>query len=221
MPAGASINQLSGVIQWTPSEFQGPDFHTFIVAASDNASPPQTTTHTFLVFVREVNSAPAVMPMPPVATYPGGVVASLFEATDPDQPANTLRFGLVSPPSGASIDAFTGQFNWSPGTQHFGTNRITVQVTDDGSPPLSGMGTFTVEVRPGPMFHSVRVIGNAVVLFWHSINGEKYRVQFSDQLDSPVWNDIPGDVTASSSLSTKVDTAPSPGQRFYRIQSVP
>jgi len=65
------------------------------------------------------------------------------------------------------------------------------------------------------------VTGSAVVLLWHSINGQKYRVQFSDQLDSPVWNDIPGDVTASSTLSTKVDTTPSPGQRFYRIQFVP
>ncbi|HEU0009284.1 MAG TPA: choice-of-anchor D domain-containing protein, partial [Verrucomicrobiae bacterium] len=221
MPGGAFINPFSGVIQWTPAESQGPGFHTFTISVSDNASPPMTASHTFLVFVREVNTAPGLATIPPASTYPGGLVAPQFTAFDSDLPANLLRFSLVSPPSGASIDPFTGQFNWSPGSEHVGTIQIAVKVTDDGSPPMNGMTTFTVQVRPGPVFHSIRVTGNAVVLFWHSITGLKYRVQFSDDLAAPIWSDMPGDVTASSALSTKVDTTPSPTQRFYRIQFVP
>ena len=221
MPGGASLDAASGVITWTPDEFQGPAFSTFFVGVSDNGSPPQTASLTFLVFVREVNSAPVITPVPPATTYPGGLVAPRFFATDQDVPPNTVRFSLLSPPAGAAIQPLTGQFNWSPGVEHIGTNQITVQATDDGVPPLSATFPYTVRVLPGPAFHSIRVVGNAVVLFWHSIPGLKYRVQFSDQLDSLAWTDIPEDVTASSTLSTKVDTSPSPAQRFYRIQFVP
>jgi hypothetical protein len=221
MPAGASINQFSGFITWTPTEFQGPGFNTFIIQVSDNGNPPMTATHTFLVFVREVNSPPELVPVQLGPVYPGVPLSSIFAAFDSDVPPNTLRFSLVSPPSGASIDPFSGEFNWSPGLEHVGTNQIVVRVTDDGLPPLTDTVTVPVNVLPGPAFHSIRVTNDAVVLFWHSLTGFKYRVQFSDRFPAASWTDIPGDVTASSTLSTKVDTAPSPGQRFYRIQFVP
>jgi len=221
LPAGASLNQLSGVIRWTPTEFQGGVFETFLIQVSDNDNPPAVVSHTFLVFVREVNSPPAVLPAQIGPTYPGGRVTALFNALDSDVPPNALRFSLVSPPSGASIDPLSGMFSWSPGMEHIGTNLISVRVTDDGMPPLSDTRTVAVRVLPGPTFQSIRVTGNSVVLFWHSIPGHSYSVQFSDQLPPVFWDDIPGIVTATSGLSTVVDTIPSAGQRFYRIQFVP
>jgi len=221
MPSGASLDQVTGIITWTATEFQGPGFSSFSVMVSDNATPPLTSSHAFFVFVREVNSAPEVTPMGPATVYPGVPISRRFLAFDSDVPANSLRFSLVSPPSGASIDPFSGQFNWAPGVTHIGTNQINVQVTDDGLPPMSGTVPFTVRVLAGPEIQSINVTGGPVVLFWHSLTGFNYRVQFSDQLPATNWTNIPGDVTASSTLSTKVDTAPSPAKRFYRILFVP
>src|SRR5205807_5665924 len=54
-------------------------------------------------------------------------------ATDHDLPANTLTFSLVGAPAGASIDAATGVFTWTPSeAQGPGSYSFQVRVTDDG-----------------------------------------------------------------------------------------
>src|SRR5439155_549052 len=65
-------------------------------------------------------------------------------ATDADLPANTLTFSLdPGAPVGASINATNGVFTWTPTeAQGPSTNRITVRVTDDGSPPSSDARSF-------------------------------------------------------------------------------
>src|SRR4029453_11438532 len=69
-------------------------------------------------------------------------------ATDPDLPANTLTFTLISPPAGAAINPVTGMFTWTPTeAQGPSTNVISVRVTDNGSPNLSDTKSFTVTVN--------------------------------------------------------------------------
>src|SRR5439155_17203411 len=69
-------------------------------------------------------------------------------ATDEDLPANTLTFSLEpGAPAGASINSTNGVFSWTPTeAQGPSTNLITVRVTDNGSPPSSDTGSFTVVV---------------------------------------------------------------------------
>lgn len=66
-------------------------------------------------------------------------------ATDTDLPANTLTFSLVNPPTGATINASTGSFSWTPSTS--GSFVIKVNVSD-GS--LTNEKQFTVTVNPIP-----------------------------------------------------------------------
>src|SRR6266516_611418 len=67
-------------------------------------------------------------------------------ASDPDLPANTLTFSLVSGPSGVVLDSKTGVLSWTPTeAQGPSTNVITVRVTDDGA--LSDSKSFTVVVN--------------------------------------------------------------------------
>ena len=70
-------------------------------------------------------------------------------ATDEDLPANTLTFSLEpGAPAGASINSTNGVFSWTPTeAQGPSTNLITVRVTDNGSPPSSDTGSFTVVVN--------------------------------------------------------------------------
>src|SRR5439155_20390858 len=70
-------------------------------------------------------------------------------ATDSDIPANTLTFSLdAGAPPGATINAATGAFSWTPSTT--GTFPVTIRVTDNGTPPLSDFETITIVPARGP-----------------------------------------------------------------------
>lgn len=60
----------------------------------------------------------------------------------------TFTYSLGSgAPTGATIDANTGVFSWTPSqSQSPSTNTISVIVTDDSSPPLRATNSFTVTV---------------------------------------------------------------------------
>src|SRR5439155_40106 len=99
-PAGVNLDPSSGVLSWTPTEAQGSSTNLITVRVTDNGAPPLSDTKSFTVVVTEANSAP-------VLTVPTGqTVAELSTltvtntASDPDLPANTLTFSLVSAPAG-------------------------------------------------------------------------------------------------------------------------
>src|SRR5437016_5350850 len=77
-----------------------------------------------------------------------GTLVVTNTATDEDLPANTLMFSLEpGAPAGASINATNGVFTWTPTeAQGPSTNLITVRVTDNASPPLTDVRSFTIIV---------------------------------------------------------------------------
>ena len=78
----------------------------------------------------------------------GQTVTFSSSATDADFPAQTLTFSLDNPPEGATINASTGDFSWTPSAaQAPSTNVITVRVTDDGPGNLSAAQTATIVVK--------------------------------------------------------------------------
>jgi hypothetical protein len=82
-------------------------------------------------------------------------------ASDPDSPAQTLRFSLDTAPSGAFINSSNGVLRWSPScVQGNSTYAFTVRASDNGLPVnLSATQTFLVTVH-----ECVEAsLGNAVV----------------------------------------------------------
>jgi hypothetical protein len=69
-----------------------------------------------------------------------------FTATASDADGHTLTFSLVNAPSGASIDAVTGAFTWTPDDGP-AVVAFTVKVTDSGTPALSDEEEITVTVH--------------------------------------------------------------------------
>jgi hypothetical protein len=147
-PDGMDINPSTGVLAWTPTETQGPSTNLITVQVTDNGSPPFIDTKSFTIVVNEVNSAPVIaVPSYKAIHGPATLVATNF-ATDSDLPANILTFTLVAAPDGVTLDPNGGVLTWTPTElQHPGTNLITVMVTDNGSPPLSDTGSFSVAVN--------------------------------------------------------------------------
>ena len=151
-PAGVNLNTNNGVITWTPTEIQGPGSYAIAVTVTDNNpwavnAQHLSDTNSFAVIVREVNSAPSLI-VPPTQTFDELTTLTVTNsASDPDIPANTLRFSLVSAPPGVNLNTNNGVLTWTPTeTQGPGTNIITIAVTDNGVPPLSTTNSFTVIV---------------------------------------------------------------------------
>ncbi len=82
------------------------------------------------------------------AIIPEGA-AYTFTAVGTDADAGqTLTYSLTAAPSGAQIDAATGQFTWTPSeSQGPGNFTFTVVVTDNGTPALSRSKTLTLTVN--------------------------------------------------------------------------
>ena len=147
-PAGATIDPVTGVFTWTPTEAQGPGTARIIVGVTDNGSPPLSATSSFRVVVREENT-------PPVLTVPADLMIDELStlvvantAVDSDLPDNALTFSLLSAPEGMTINPNTGVLVWRPTeAQGPSTNLITVQVTDNAVPALSDIRSFSIIVN--------------------------------------------------------------------------
>jgi uncharacterized delta-60 repeat protein len=159
-PSGASIDANSGVFTWTPSEAQGPGAFNITVRVTDNGTPNLNDFETIEVSVSEVNAAPILASIGNQSVNEGSLLTFTAGVSDADVPANTLTFSLdAGAPSGASIDANSGVFTWTPSeAQGPGTFNITVRVTDNGTPNLNDFETIEVtvgEVNAAPVLAGI------------------------------------------------------------------
>ena len=155
-PTGATIDPVTGVFTWTPTETQGPASYTFDVEVTDDGTPTLTDTETITVTVNETNNNPVLDPIGDQTIDEQTLLTFTATASDVDLPANTLTFTLTGEPTGATIDPVTGVFTWTPTeTQGPASYTFDVEVTDDGTPALADTETITVTVnevnnRTGP-----------------------------------------------------------------------
>lgn len=142
-PDGATLTGTA--FAWTPSEEQGPGSYPITFTVSDGEL---SDSETITVQVNEVNVAPILGSIGNQTVDEETALTFTATATDSDLPANTLSFSLVGAPTGASIDASTGAFSWTPAEADGpGTHSFDVVVTDNGSPAMSDSETITVTVN--------------------------------------------------------------------------
>lgn len=227
-PTGLTVSP-SGAIAWTPTEAQGPGTYPVRVKVTDTGSPALSVTNSFTLTVNEVNVAP-VLTVPANQTISELVAFSAnATATDADLPANNLTFALVSGPTGLTVSP-SGAIAWTPTeAQGSSTNLIRVSVSDTNpaainTRSLSATNSFTLVVNSTvvsrPILDTPELTSTTVTLFWTSIRGKTYRLQYTPDLKGNNWIDLPGDVTASGPKATKTDTRTS-ANRFYRVEVLP
>jgi len=156
-PAGIVLNpggNTNATILWPTDETSGPSTNTIIVSVTDNVGGKDfIRTNSFIVIVNEVNE-------PPVLTVPGPQVINELtplnvsaSAADPDFPTNVLKFSLLAPPPGMTIDTNTGAISWIPSESQGSNSYTIIVVVTDTNPPavnekeLSTTNAFTVLVR--------------------------------------------------------------------------
>jgi len=93
------------------------------------------------------NKAPQIAGVPTLKTTLGEMVEYRVEAEDANE-FDELRFSLVDPPRGATLDERTGKLLWKPDA--VGEYKLLAQVTDDGIPSHTATTAFTVSVVAPP-----------------------------------------------------------------------
>jgi hypothetical protein len=91
----------------------------------------------------------------------GGTVRFEVTAYDMDVKGQTLSFGLgAGAPIGAVVDPVTGIFSWTPtAAQVPSTNRISVVVTDNGSPAQTVTNSFSVIAASPGQYYALQIGG--------------------------------------------------------------
>ena len=159
-PGGASIDPGTGQFTWTPGEADGPGVYTITVRVNDDGVPALEDFETLQITVKDVNSAPVLIPIGDRSVDELTSLSFMVSASDSDIPTNMLTYTLdAGAPGGASIDPGTGQFTWTPDEADGpGVYTITVRVGDDGSPTLDDFETLQVtvnEINQTPLLASI------------------------------------------------------------------
>lgn len=152
-PVGASINSSTGVFTWTPTEAQGPGTYSFTAQVSDGEF---TNSKNFIVNVSEVNTAPVLASIGNKSVNENANLHFTISATDSDIPANTLTYSASNLPTGATFNAATREFDWTPTFTDAGTYPNVHFSVSDGVTSTSEDITITVNnVDRAPVLNTI------------------------------------------------------------------
>jgi len=150
------------------------------------------------------------------------VLTFTASASDPD--VNQTRAFTLDPPvpQGASINAASGVFTWTPSLAYASTtNTIAVRVTDDGSPAAFAAQAFNVIVVANPRLLSVAEAPEGFFTqVWRVYPGRTYRSEFKTNLTDTVWTTLGPDFIAATSSAATTNNAGTNVHGFYRVLDI-
>ena len=143
-PGGMTIDQKSGVVEWTPGNSEVGD-HRVTIRVDDGKGG--VARESLVVVVKNVNDPPVVRSRPRTEATESQRYAYKVAASDPDPPAagDRLAYSLLTAPSGMKIGGGTGLVEWTPSNGQVGSHQVVVKV-EDGKGGVTGQ-TFTLVVK--------------------------------------------------------------------------
>jgi VCBS repeat-containing protein len=139
---GTLVFNADGSFVYTPdANFHGKDYFTYRVSDGE----AESRVAKVVIRVHAVNDAPVLDALADQTVEQGSKLRVIVTATDVDGRGDKLTFSLADgAPAGATINARTGEFKWTPSAQQGpGVYEITVNVTDGEA---TDSETFTVTV---------------------------------------------------------------------------
>jgi hypothetical protein len=162
-----TINASTGVLSFVtapdyeaPTDVGGNNVYDVTVQVSDGTGG--TGSQSIAVTVTPVNdNAPILGPIGAQTIAEGALLSFTASATDADLPAQSLSYSLAGAPAGATINATTGAFSWTP-TEAQGPGSYSFDIlVSDGTATDSETITVTVtEVNDAPILGA---IGNQTI----------------------------------------------------------
>ena len=140
-PTGLQLNPITGRVEWTPTNTQGPATYDVTVEVNDNGQPALTASRTFKVVVIDSNRAPVASNQEIQGTEEVNLPITL-QANDPD--GDTLTYAVVVPPQLGVLTGNAPNLTYIPHINATGRDQFTFKVNDGKLD--SGLATVTVNI---------------------------------------------------------------------------
>lgn len=162
-PAGMTVDENTGRLTWVTNEASGPGTYAVTVEVRDSQGAAGRTG--FQVLVAEINAPPVLNPAADQSIQEGESLNLVLSASDPDLPANPLRYRLLGEvPEGMTLDPVTGVLHWIP-DETYGGQSVEVEV----------------EVRDRESLNDPAVLTDRI----------SFRIQVEEVDSPPVWQSTP------------------------------
>ena len=148
-PAGMKIDPASGQLLWSPAADVPAGTYETTVYATQGESDNRVAESRVRVSFKEPNTPPTFASIERQSVYLGRPLSVQVKANDQETPDGQLRYSLgEGAPAGASIDASTGTFTWTPDLSvNPGTVEVTINAADNGDPQLTSSTKLPIDVR--------------------------------------------------------------------------
>ena len=158
LPDGATLDPVSGLFSWTPTETQGPGTYLVTFAVFDGFL---ADSENVAITVNDINQAPVLAAVGTKVVDEGSNLSFTLSAADPDVPAQSLTYSATGLPAGASLNSSTGLFSWTPTEAQGPGNYAVTFAVSDGLLTNSQTVTITVnDINEAPV---LAAIGTKVV----------------------------------------------------------
>ncbi len=146
----AKLDPAAGVFDWTPTYSQAGDYTNIKAIASDGQ---RSSFATFTVFVQNTNRAPQMVPLAPQYGIEGNPM--LFSVTAGDADSDPIVYSASNLPAGASFNAGSATFTWTPGFEQAGAYTVTFTATDPSGLTDSTQVILRIDnVNRAPIVHT-------------------------------------------------------------------
>ncbi len=217
LPAGATFGTTTGAFSWTPDpddSVGSPYSITF--TASDG-----TTSISEAIQVTVANPPPLLNPIGNKTTTEGSPLTFAVSAADPD--LDVLVFSATGLPPGATLDAGTGAFSWTPDSNDSVNSPypVTFTVTDAQGAFMSESISIAVTDNPDAVPPALTVSSPATDPFVTAVSPLAVSGTASDNVlvSSVTWiNFASGESAAASGTSSWTASIPlRPGDNLIRL----
>lgn len=164
LPSGASFDPSTLTFNWTPGYNDAGNYTDIEFTVVDDGSPMELDVELITITVGNINRAPEFVSTGAQEVLEDEQLTFSVSATDPDNDSFVLSAQNL--PSGASFDAQTGTFSWTPTLSQEGVYTVTFSATDNGTPAETGSMDVVITVgdNPTPVEQSEDLIEDIVTL---------------------------------------------------------
>jgi hypothetical protein len=195
LPYGATFDATSGVLSWTPDYDQAGVWEAVTVIASDGK---RTSSSPFTITVEQAYAPPVLATVAAQSLREGEAWALQLAASVPGMIAGraqadgttlSLEYGALWLPGGATLDAQSGWFAWTPGFDQQGPYRVPLSIVATWT-TLAGETSYSVLSRElvlnvanangAPIFEAPET--------WRVLEGQPLRISvFAFDPDNPAF----------------------------------
>ena len=154
MPAGASIDPVSGLFSWTPDESQGNATYAITIQVSDNGGLTDSTTVN--VTVNEVDNAPIASDDSATSDEDNAVIVDILNNDSDDVALDPTSVQITQNATSGQVvvDGISGAISYQPDSNFFGSDSFKYTVMDTaGNVSNEAVVSFTINaVNDAPEF---------------------------------------------------------------------